>query len=149
VYYGGVVAGPVFKEIAEKVFSSSVDFIKPINTTKNFLTKVPNVITTKSNELNQVTKFFGLPTVSSNSEGYVIQSVKDSTKINVSPINFDSQLKKGIMPNLSGLSAKDALFLLENNGVYVKLQGFGSVKKQSIEAGQKFNKGNKIILTLS
>jgi len=40
------------------------------------------------------------------------------------------------------------MYLLENNGMSVKLLGFGSVKKQSVEAGQKFNKGNRIILTL-
>ncbi len=150
VYYGGAVAGPVFKEIAEKVFSSSVDFIQPINTNKtNLLTKVPDVITTKSSELNQVAKSFGLPSIKADTDSYVFRSTKDSSKINVTAINLEGQLKKGIMPNLSGLSAKDALFLLENNGVYVKLQGFGCVKKQSIEAGQKFNKGNKIVLTLS
>ena len=150
VYYGGAVAGPVFKEIAEKVFSSSVDFIQPINTNKtNLLTKAPDIITTKSAELNQVTKSFGLPFIAGDTDSYVFRSTKDSSKINVTAINLEGQLKKGIMPNLSGLSAKDALFLLENNGVYVKLQGFGSVKKQSIEAGQKFNKGNKIVLTLS
>lgn len=149
VYYGGAVAGPVFKEIAEKVFSSSVDFIQPINANKDLLTKAPDIITAKSSELSQVAKSFGLPIVKSDTESYVFRSTKDSSKINVTAINLEGQLKKGIMPNLSGLSAKDALFLLENNGVYVKLQGFGSVKKQSIEAGQKFNKGNKIILTLS
>ena len=63
-------------------------------------------------------------------------------------MNFDTQLKKGVMPNLQGLSAKDALFLLENNGLSVKILGFGSVKKQSIEAGQRFNKGYTITLTL-
>lgn len=149
VYYGGAVAGPVFKEIAEKVFSSSVDFIQPVNTNNNLLTKAPEVITAKSNELNLVAKSFGLPANSGDSDSYVFRSSKDSSKINLSPVNLENQLKKGIMPNLSGLSAKDALFLLENNGVYVKLLGFGSVKKQSIEAGQKFNKGNKIVLTLS
>ncbi len=150
VYYGGAVAGPVFKEIAEKVFSSSVDFIQPINSNKNnLLSKAPDVITTKSSELNAVAKSFGLPSNSSDTDSYVYRNHADSSKISVTAINLEGQLKKGIMPNLSGLSAKDALFLLENNGVYVKLQGFGSVKKQSIEAGQKFNKGNKILLTLS
>lgn len=62
---------------------------------------------------------------------------------------MESQLKKGIVPNLNGLSAKDALYLLENSGFHVKLYGIGSVKKQSIEAGQKFNKGDKITLILS
>jgi cell division protein FtsI (penicillin-binding protein 3) len=61
---------------------------------------------------------------------------------------ISSQLKKGLMPDLMGLSAKDALFLLENNGVEVKLMGMGTVKKQSIQAGQKFEKGNSITLTL-
>ena len=139
----------MFKEIAEKVFSSSLDFIQPINANKDLLTKAPDVITTKSNELNQVAKSFGLPMVTNDTDSYVFRSTKDSSKINVTAINLEGQLKKGIMPNLLGLSAKDALFLLENNGVYVKLQGFGSVKKQSIEAGQKFNKGNKIVLKLS
>ena len=150
VYYGGAVAGPVFKEIAEKVFSSSVDFIQPINIKKtNLLSKAPDVITTRSSELNLVAKSFGLPSITNYTDSYVYRNQSDSSKINVTAINLEGQLKKGIMPNLSGLSAKDALYLLENNGIYVKLQGFGSVKKQSIEAGQKFNKGNKIILTLS
>ncbi len=150
VYYGGAVAGPVFKEIAEKVFSSSVDFIQPINIKKtNLLSKAPDVITTRSSELNLVAKSFGLPSITNYTDSYVYRNHSDSSKINVTAINLEGQLKKGIMPNLSGLSAKDALYLLENNGIYVKLQGFGSVKKQSIEAGQKFNKGNKIILTLS
>lgn len=148
-YYGGLVAAPVFKEIAEKVYSNSVDFLKPINQKNTLITKSPELLTTKSEELNYVVSSLGIPIQLNDSQGYVRNSKKDSLKINVTQINIESQLKKGIMPDLSGLSAKDALYLLENNGVYVKLQGYGSVKKQSIEAGQKFNKGNKITLTLS
>ena len=80
---------------------------------------------------------------------YVSRNIVDSTKIVLQTSNLESQLKKGIVPNLNGLSAKDALFLLENSGFHVKLFGIGSVKKQSIEAGQKFNKGDKITLILS
>lgn len=147
-YYGGLVAGPVFKEIAEKVYSSSVDFIKPINHSKDLLTKSPDVITTRSNEMNSMAKAFGLPVNSGDSEAYVYRNARDTNQIAMTASNLESQLKKGIMPNLSGLSAKDALFLLENNGVNVRLAGFGSVKKQSIEAGQRFSKGNKVTLTL-
>jgi cell division protein FtsI (penicillin-binding protein 3) len=149
IYYGGLVAGPVFKEIAEKVYSGSVDFLKPINSGKDLLTKAPRVITTKSNELNGIAKAFSLPSTKVESEKYVSQNQRDTTKIALSENSIETQLKKGIMPNLMGLSAKDALFLLENHGLYVKLQGFGSVKKQSIEAGQKIGKGNKVILILS
>ena len=148
-YYGGLVAAPVFKEIAEKVYSSSVDFIKPINTGSGFLAHVPEVITTRSEELDQAAKGLQLPVAGESGNGYAYRSKRDSTKLVLSNVNLESQLKRGIMPNLQGLSAKDALYLLENNGVYVKLLGYGSVKKQSIEAGQRFNKGNKIVLTLS
>ena len=82
-------------------------------------------------------------------DDYVSRNVNDSMHISLQANNLESQLKKGIVPNLNGLSAKDALFLLENSGFHVKLVGMGSVKKQSIDAGQKFNKGDKITLILS
>ena len=149
VYYGAAVAGPVFKEIAEKVYSSSLNCIEPVNNKLDLITKTPAVITTKSNELARVANAFSIPSLDGNSEKFVRRYSKDSTKINFRDVDFEKQLKKGIMPNLQGLSAKDALYILENNGVNVKILGFGSVKKQSIEAGRKFNRGNKITLTLS
>jgi len=150
IYYGGLVAGPVFKEIAEKVYSSSLDFLEPINNKQNLLTKAPGSIKSKNDEMVIASKALKLPTKSNATEdGYVSRNSSDSTRISLQTNNLESQLKKGIVPNLNGLSAKDALFLLENSGFHVKLFGIGSVKKQSIEAGQKFNKGDKITLILS
>ena len=150
IYYGGLVAGPVFKEIAEKVYSSSVDFLEPINNKKNLLTKAPGSIKSKNDEMVIASKALKLPTKTSVTEnGYVSRNNIDSTRISLQATNLESQLKKGIVPNLIGLSAKDALFLLENSGFHVKLFGMGSVKKQSIEAGQKYTKGDKITLILS
>jgi cell division protein FtsI (penicillin-binding protein 3) len=150
VYYGGLVAGPVFKEIAEKVYSSSVDFIAPINNKQNILTHVPQTIKSRNNELLIATNSLNIPVKSTEStDEYVFKNNDDSTKIVLQASNIETQLKKGIVPNLNGLSAKDALFLLENSGFHVKLYGIGVVKKQSVEAGQKFNKGDKITLILS
>lgn len=150
IYYGGLVAGPVFKEIAEKVYSTSLDFLEPINNKQDFLTKAPQSAKTKNEELLVAGKALKLPINSKISENnYVSRNPQDSTKISLAESNIENQLKKGIVPNLSGLSAKDVLFLLENSGLHVKLYGMGSVKKQSIEAGQKYNKGDKITLILS
>ena len=145
-----ILAGPVFKEIAEKVYSSSLDFLEPINNKQNLLTKAPGSIKSKNDEMVIASKALKLPTKSNATEdGYVSRNPTDSTRVSLQTTNLESQLKKGIVPNLNGLSAKDALFLLENSGFHVKLYGMGSVKKQSIEAGQKFNKGDKITLILS
>ena len=150
IYYGGLVAGPVFKEVAEKVYSGSLDFIEPINQKQNLLTKAPEVIKTKSSELELVCKTFSIPSKSAGEETkYVSKNIYDSTKVALVPHNVEGLLKKGVVPNLQGMSAKDALYLLENNGINVKLFGVGTVKQQSIEAGKKFNRGDKISLILS
>ncbi|MGV2481440.1 UNVERIFIED_CONTAM: PASTA domain-containing protein, partial [Salmonella enterica subsp. enterica serovar Weltevreden] len=72
-------------------------------------------------------------------EAYVTRNTVDSSKVVLQCINLESLLKKGIVPNLNGLSAKDALYLLEHSGFHVKLMGMGSVEKQSLEAGHKLN----------
>lgn len=149
-YYGGLIAGPVFKEIAEKVYSSSLEFMQPINNKQDLLTIAPTSIKSKNNEMLTASKALKLPVqTSGQEEEYVVRNTADSSKVVFQATNLESQLKKGIIPNLNGLSAKDALYLLENSGIHVKLMGMGSVKKQSIEAGQKYNKGDKIILILS
>ncbi len=149
-YYGGLIAGPVFKEIAEKVYSSSLDFMQPINNKQDLLTKAPASIKSKNNEMLLASKALKIPVkTDATDETYVGRNLSDSSRVSFQSTNLESQLKKGIVPNLNGLSAKDALFLLENSGFHVKLMGMGSVKKQSIEAGQKYNKGDKIILILS
>jgi cell division protein FtsI (penicillin-binding protein 3) len=138
IYYGGLVAGPVFKEIAEKVYSTSLDFIQPINNKQNLLTSAPSSVKSNGNELASIYHTFH---ISSSNTSTAYETIEAS--------NLERQLKKGIVPNLNGLTAKDALFLLENSGFHVTLVGMGSVKKQSLEAGKKFNKGDKITLILS
>jgi cell division protein FtsI (penicillin-binding protein 3) len=136
IYYGGLVAGPVFKEIAEKVYSTSLDFIQPINNKQNLLTSLPASVKSNRSELASIYNTFN---ISKSSTAY--ETIETS--------NLERQLKKGIVPNLNGLTAKDALFLLENCGFHVTVVGIGSVKKQSLEAGKKYNKGDKITLILS
>lgn len=150
IYYGGLVAGPVFKEIAEKVYSGSLDFLSPVNNDNQVINKTPMIATVKGDELDKVTKQLGLKVKNNSaSSSYVSQNYSDSTKLNVAEAKLEDTLKKGLIPNLSGLSAKDALYLLENKGLNVKLYGYGLVKKQSLNVGQKYVKGDKIILILS
>lgn len=148
-YYANVVAGPVFKEIAEKVYSGSVDFIEPLNNKNTLLTKAPEVIRTKGNELSGICEVFSIPNKNTVTENKYVSRSSDTTRVVLVENNVENILRKGIVPNLQGLSAKDVLYLLENNGLQVKLFGMGTVKKQSVEAGKKYTKGDKISLILS
>ena len=53
------------------------------------------------------------------------------------------------MPDLRGMSAMDAISLLENMGMRVEIIGRGKVKRQSIAKGAKLNMKTKIVLNLS
>ncbi len=145
-YYGGLVAGPAFKEIAEKVYSGSIDFQKEINSGKKILTQAPAVIKGKREDVEQVLTSLEIP-YKINEKAAWIAPGADSTRINLGAHQVDGTLKKGLIPDLSGMSVKDAVFLLENNGLNVRIEGAGTVKKQSLEAGTKFFKGTQIVLT--
>jgi len=149
IYYGGLVAGPVFKEIAEKVYSTSLDFIESTNGNKTILTYAPIPVKSNTEELKSIYKSFNLPTKNIFAKNSATSNIKNKNYETIENSNLENQLKKGIVPNLNGLSAKDALYLLENSGLHVTLSGVGSVKKQSLEVGKKYNKGDKIILILS
>lgn len=53
------------------------------------------------------------------------------------------------IPNVEGMGARDAVYLLESRGVKVTVQGRGKVKKQSIAPDTKIKKGMRINLELS
>jgi len=60
-----------------------------------------------------------------------------------------SQKQQLSIPNLKGMSGMDAVALLGNLGVRVKVIGVGKVKKQSIQPGENLAKNTTITLELS
>jgi cell division protein FtsI (penicillin-binding protein 3) len=151
VYYGGKVSGPIFKQIADRVFATEMDIHAPVNGLVNPLTEIPVV----KNGL-------GIPTMIAlrglfvdvktspdfKEDGYVLIQTQNK---NVLASNKDpeQQLSKGLMPDLSGMAAPDVLFLMENRGYRVRLKGSGSVKRQSVAAGQRITKNTEILVELS
>lgn len=108
-YYGADVAGPVFKRIAQKVF-----------------TDVPS-----TNKIKDLKRKF---------KNQEVSYLAYNDKVNKKP---------GVIPNLRGMPGMDAVALLENLNMKVKVIGIGKVKKQSILPGQPIIKNNTIILELS
>ncbi len=144
VYYGAAVAGPVFKEIAEKVYSGSLNCIEPVNKKHSIITQFPATGKVQKQELDYLTANLG----SEQLKKFAHLEIEQKQNQTYNSKAIEAQLKKGLMPDLLGLSAKDALYILENNGVQVKITGMGAVKKQSIQPGQRFTRGNSITLTL-
>ena len=56
---------------------------------------------------------------------------------------------KTVMPDLRGLPAKDALYILENMGLKVKMNGSGRVVSQSIPRGTRIKRRQEVTLKMS
>ena len=108
-YYGADVSGPVFKKIAQKIYTDSP-------------------VIDEVNDINQKSE-----TVERDYDQYYAIAQKYIT----------------IMPNLKGMSAMDAIAILENMGLVVQVKGSGTVSKQSIKSGQKIKPNSTITLVLS
>ncbi len=53
-----------------------------------------------------------------------------------------------LVPNVIGMGAKDAVFAIEQTGMYVKLSGKGRVRKQSVPSGSRVVRGGTVYLEL-
>ncbi|MDR2907630.1 MAG: transpeptidase family protein, partial [Bacteroidales bacterium] len=107
--YGGEVAAPVFKEIADKVYATRLNL---------------------QLELPDVDDF---------------QPINLTTAGELDPSSYSSKT----IPNVKGLNARDAVYLLESLGCKVMLNGRGIVREQSITAGSTIIQGQQIWLRLS
>ncbi len=145
VYYGNLVAGQVFKEIADKVYSTSIDLQDNTMLANNTFSEIPYSKNGYKNELLSVLKTFNITSDTKDiTSDWVVTEKKDSTiKL------YNRHIKPGIVPNVKGMGAKDAIFLLENLGLRVALRGRGTVTKQSIQQNARYKNGDKIILTLT
>jgi len=70
----------------------------------------------------------------------LLKEINDTKKVSVE--------RKNIMPNVKGIPAKDALYLLENMGLKVSMSGTGMVRRQSIPPGRRVKKNNRVNLVL-
>jgi len=151
IYYGNVVAGPIFKEIADKVYSNSLDIHKQINMSSPlFALKAPSVKGGSNQDIVTVLNRLNIKSVTdADNDSWVTTSWADSNSVKITRRNTEAELKQRIVPNVVGMVAKDALYLLENSGFQVKITGSGVVTRQSIIAGTKYIKGTYIELQLT
>lgn len=148
VYYGSLVAGPVFKEIADKVYSSKLDLHLDIEK-KNIQTAfvLPNPKVSQKRDLKDILNGVG---ISSQTEGEVDDDAWVFTKTNDHALKINERkLVNGLMPDVTGMGLKDAVYMIENAGMRVRYTGSGKVRKQSLQPGVKVVKGGTVYIELS
>lgn len=144
VYYGNVVAGPIFKEISDKVYATSPEWFREIDDSGD-LKEMPQTKSGSRVALSEVLDELDIPFEGVDKKTEWVTTGRDSVKVELQKLNVSRQ----IVPNVVGMGLKDALFLLENTGLRVKFQGRGSVRTQSIQAGTKVAPGSTVFLEMS
>ena len=141
--YAAKVAGPVFAAIANKIYASNLAYHPAINERKPLAKGLPQVKAGYYQDVTQVLKQLGIRyQLNSSSTWLMADSLNHSIHLN------GIVTKKGEVPSVKGMTAKDAVFLLESNGLSVALKGKGWVVKQSITPGTEIHKGQVITLEL-
>lgn len=134
VYYGGAVAGPIFKNIAEKIYSHKTKQVRALNDTLFASNGLPG------NGIGYAKDFAGIfEYLEIKNNGKVKQDWVNVTNKNAAMQLADLKIKKALVPNVQGMGARDAVYLLENAGLKTKLEGVGKVIRQSLLPGTRAN----------
>ena len=106
-FYGATWCGPVFRQVAEQIYASSLDWQEPVARTGS------------------------LPETD-----------------NYKQLQAGEDLQRGLVPDVRGMGARDAVYLLESLGLRVRVSGVGRVTEQSLQPGQAVTLGNTCELKL-
>ena len=146
---GGLMAGSVFSEIAERVYAKHLaQDLKEAKDSTSILT--PDVKNGDLAETRYVldeinTQVTGVDNKRKNKPIWGSVSHQPNQSISLNP----KEMNEKRVPSVIGMGAKDAVFLLESLGLKVHLAGMGKVKSQSIPAGNTLHKGRTIQLRLN
>ena len=144
-FYGGDVAGPVFREIADNIYTAKVELHAPINLSPKPVlagNDLPGFSIGDKEDMKTVFQYLDIAYYG-----------EPETPIAVTRVQSDSlilerrTMPEDRVPNVVGLGLRDALYTLENRGLTVEAEGFGKVSQQSLLPGTRI-KGQAIRLFL-
>ncbi len=142
-YYGGVVAGPVFKEVAEKVFALHTNY-EDFPEDETLYASIPEVKNGLSRDLVKVLNSLDVDTNGKRPSSLVARAIKGEDAVTLE--EFDISGEK--IPDVRGMAPSDAVYLLENAGLHVRVTGVGKVRSQSMPPGSLYKQGQSITLIL-
>jgi cell division protein FtsI (penicillin-binding protein 3) len=144
VYYGNIVAGSVFKEISDKVYATTFFRDYKAEHEKGELIAAPEAGNGYRSDINKVLGDLDVRYKRTSKKDWVATRESGDT---IRLVGVD--LKKGLVPDVRGMSLRDAIYLLENSGLKVRYSGKGRVLRQSPEHGARVYEGSVVSLDMN
>ncbi len=143
-YYGGQIALPVFKEVANRLYAMNMHKVNSIADQQkiNVALIAKNM---KVSEFNKIALGLKLDTKIPSSGNWIVQQKDTSGRY----VNKVYNVANGQVPDVQGMGLRDAIYILEKSGLKVSCLGKGKVVSQSIAPGSIIQKGIKITIQLS
>jgi cell division protein FtsI (penicillin-binding protein 3) len=144
VFYGASVAGPVFKEIADRLYSTYVKGGKNELNKKLLDSSLMSYAGSKKDMARVMGKLkLGFRDSASNAAYVAVKGEARDLVVTAksTPLN--------LMPELNGMGLKDAVYVCENMGLKLNIRGKGKVMAQSITAGLPVVKGQLVEVELN
>lgn len=137
-YYASKVALPVFKEIADKVYANALNLHRELKFSQPlFSEEMPRITRSEKADIKTIldqiklSSHFHNDSIHEDESDWVIGGSQDYSMA-LQPVLIPGSM----VPDVRGMGARDAVYLLESKGIKVELSGFGKVKKQSVTPGQ-------------
>lgn len=144
-YYGSTIAGPVFRDLANKVYATDPS-LHPA-TEGNFAANphLPGAKDGAKVDLLTLYEHWGVPYAEVGETGDWVRATTGADTVAVRSL----PIPEAAVPDVRGLGLRDALYLLENAGLRVTTAGIGTVRQQSILPGTALRGSGTIHLELS
>lgn len=148
-YFGNVVAGPIFKEIADKIYSNRLDMQEGPSPTAlaEVRKKTPVTFAGNAADLLVAMEALGIPH-RIDGEGEWVSTEAGDSLVDIKPRTV-LPASSNMVPNVLGMGLKDAIAILEDRGLRVRVSGSGMVRRQSLQPGSRFQTGSPITLELA
>jgi cell division protein FtsI (penicillin-binding protein 3) len=141
---GGGMAGMVFKNIAEQTYLRKVRLLAEDCKVDSTLQKAPEIKHGNWNNNKYVLNKLNLSVADKNSDSDWVKIKFENNEY----LTEEIALNNSKIPDVKGMGARDAVYLLEKSGLRVNLIGSGKVVSQSFTPGQNLVKGTTITITL-
>ena len=154
-FYGGTQAGPVFKQIASHIYSSSRNWGKPVSGkdyTLDTLSAEKGFPAISNGKADQ--DLAALESLPAKGKGGIMGKIEKNEWITIdkdSSKNLtvkECHICEDLLCNVVGMGVKDAVYLLENSGYKVSFDGYGRVISQNPIAGSHINKDSVLTVVL-
>jgi cell division protein FtsI (penicillin-binding protein 3) len=145
VYYGNIVAGTVFKEISDRVYATRFYRDYRAESKKDDVrATAPEAGNGYRNDIDEVLGNMKVRYRRTSSDDWVATRESGDT-IRLSSV----RIQEGLIPDVRGMSLRDAVYLLENSGLRVRYKGKGRVLRQSPEHGSRYFEGSVVSLEMN